>query len=149
MHIHCLQHEAHEGAGIIEEWCRAGHHAFSLTRVFADEPLPQTNEIDLLLIMGGSMGALEESRFPWLVTEKRYIESCILKNIKVLGICLGAQLMADVCGSRVYKNREKEIGWFPVSFSPEYKKSMLFETFPETITALHWHGDTFDGTTLR
>jgi GMP synthase (glutamine-hydrolysing) len=93
--------------------------------------------------MGGPMNIYEEKEYPWLAAEKRFIEKAIEKDKIVLGICLGAQLIADVLGARVVRNRYKEIGWFPVSLRPEGLASVPFQGFPDEFQALHWHGDTF------
>jgi len=79
-----------------------------------------------------------------LTGEKQYIEKVIQAGKVVLGICLGAQLLADVLGARVYANRHKEIGWFPIDKTDEASELPLFQDFPARLDALHWHGDTFD-----
>ena len=89
------------------------------------------------------MNIYEEKEYPWLAAEKRFIEKAIRKDKIVLGICLGAQLLADVLGGRVVRNRYKEIGWFPVSLRPEGLESAPFRNFPNVFPAFHWHGDTF------
>lgn len=85
----------------------------------------------------------EEDKHPWLTGEKRYIEEAITAGKVVLGICLGAQLLADVLGARVYANRHKEIGWFPIHKTDESDDLPVFRDFPAELDALHWHGDTF------
>ena len=100
-------------------------------------------EFDWLIVMGGPMNIYEEKEYPWLAGEKRFIGKAIEKGKIVLGICLGAQLIADVLGGQVVRNRCKEIGWFPVSLRPEGTESVAFRGFPAKFQALHWHGDTF------
>lgn len=90
------------------------------------------------------MGVYDEEEFPWLMEEKKYIAEAIEKGRKVLGICLGAQLIACALGAKVYPNEEKEIGWFPLYLTEEGKKCRFFEGLSERFTAFHWHGDTFD-----
>jgi len=90
------------------------------------------------------MGVYDEDEYPWLKDEKKFIERSIKSGKKILGICLGAQLIADVLGGKVYKNRYKEIGWFDVQLTSEGKKSKFFSDLPERFTAFHWHGDTFE-----
>jgi GMP synthase (glutamine-hydrolysing) len=94
--------------------------------------------------MGGPMGVENENKFPWLIKEKDFISETIRRNKKVLGICLGAQLIASALGAKVYPNAQKEIGWFPVRVTPDGKLSSLFKNIPQQFTAFHWHGDTFD-----
>jgi GMP synthase-like glutamine amidotransferase len=99
---------------------------------------------DLLLIMGGPMSVDEEERHPWLPLEKQLIREFIDKGGKVLGICLGAQLIASALGSKVYVAPQKEIGFFPVQFTPEAAAGNAFSAFPRELCVFHWHGDTFD-----
>jgi GMP synthase-like glutamine amidotransferase len=142
MKIHCLLHETFEGIASISDWISIHNHSVSYTRIFLNEPFPDTIDFELLIIMGGSASVYEEEKYQWLKEEKQFIKKAISSNCKILGICLGAQLLADVFKSRVYKGPEKEIGWFPVSFN---KSELAYLTFlPEQMTVFHWHGDTFD-----
>ena len=129
MHLHYLQHVPFEGLGSIETWAQAAEFQISATRFHAQDRLPAVDEIDWLVIMGGPMNIYAERQHPWLIQEKAFISRAIAKGKVVLGICLGAQLVADVLGAKVFANPCKEIGWFPV-----YK----------TKDVLHWHGDAFD-----
>lgn len=144
MNIHYLQHVPFEGMGSIEGWVRRGGHTLSATRLYLDAPLPAVETLDLLVVMGGSMNIYEEANYPWLTEEKRFIEQAIATGRRVLGVCLGAQLLADVLGAKVYANMDKEIGWFPVETTQTASENGLFATFPRRIEAFHWHGDTFD-----
>lgn len=144
MNIHYLQHVPFEGLGSIEQWVRRGGHNLGATRLYCDDPLPDIHAVDLLVVMGGPMNIYEETEYPWLANEKRFIERAITTGQRVLGICLGAQLVADVLGARVYANADKEIGWFPVEKTEVVSGDDLFETFPQQIDVFHWHGDTFD-----
>jgi GMP synthase-like glutamine amidotransferase len=94
--------------------------------------------------MGGLMSVHDERTHPWLVEEKKLIERAVKAGKRVLGVCLGAQLLAEVLGARVYRNRHKEIGWFPVQLTGQATPSSLLAGFPETFPAFHWHGETFD-----
>ena len=144
MRIHYLQHVPFEGPGSIERWAISKGHTLSATRLYYGE-LPATLEnVDALVILGGPMNVYEEERHPWLVKEKIFINHAIESDTPVLGICLGAQLIADVLGARVYRNQHKEIGWFPLELTNEARESHLFGDLPTEFTALHWHGDTFD-----
>ncbi|MBN2041573.1 MAG: type 1 glutamine amidotransferase [Spirochaetes bacterium] len=142
MRIHYLQHVSFEGPGYIADWANDHGHSISCTRIFESEKLPDHDMIDLLVIMGGPMSVNDENKFPWLASEKKFIREAINAGKSVLGICLGAQLIASAMGSSVYKNDQKEIGWFPVYRSLQAYDSS-FE-FPESISVFHWHGETFD-----
>ena len=102
------------------------------------------SDFDWLIILGGPMNIYEEDKYPWLSKEKEFIHQAIASDKIVLGICLGAQLMADVLGGKVQRNVHREIGWFPVKLMPESKASRIFRVLPEEFMALHWHGDTFE-----
>ncbi|MDO9010661.1 MAG: type 1 glutamine amidotransferase [Gallionella sp.] len=144
MHIHYLQHVAFEGLGSIEDWARQRGHSLSATRLYQGEPLPAVETADLLIVMGGPMNIYQEADYPWLADEKRYIKKTISAGRRVLGICLGAQLIADVLGAKVYAHHDKEIGWFPVETTEAASLSKLFSAFPRQLDVFHWHGDTFD-----
>jgi GMP synthase (glutamine-hydrolysing) len=99
---------------------------------------------DLLVILGGPIGAYEEDQYPFLVDELRLIERRLAAQRPLLGICLGAQLMARTLGSRVYAGVAKEIGWAPIRLTDEGRRSCLTELEACAGQVLHWHGDTFD-----
>jgi GMP synthase-like glutamine amidotransferase len=143
MKIHYLQHVPFEDLANIESWARSRDHDLSKTLLFAGDSLPRMPDFDWLIIMGGPMNIHEEDRYPWLAKEKEFIHQAIASDKIVLGICLGAQLMADVLGGKVRKNVHREIGWFPVKLMPESRASPIFRVLPEEFMALHWHGDTF------
>lgn len=144
MRIHYLQHVPSEGMGTITEWARGRGDRVSSTRFYEEETLPPLEALDWLVIMGGPMNVYQEGEYPWLVAEKRFIREAILTGKVLLGICLGAQLIAEVLGAKVRKNAFQEIGWFPVNKTQEAEGSSLFREFPSEIEAFHWHGDTFD-----
>lgn len=144
MHIHYIQHVAFEGLGSIQLWAQNNAHTITRTRTYLDEAFPAIEDIDLLIVMGGPMNIYEENTYPWLVAEKKFLSTAINRGRSVLGICLGAQLLADVLGARVFANEHKEIGWFPVETTEMARTSQMFSTFPQSFEAFHWHGDTFD-----
>lgn len=144
MRIHWCQHVPFEGLESIEDWAVASLHPLTVTRFFQKDPLPRVDEFDWLFVMGGPMGVHEEESFPWLKEEKKLIEEAIRNNKLVLGICLGAQLIADVLGASVNPNRHKEIGWFHVDLTPEAARIPAFAGLPPRFDAFHWHGDIFD-----
>ena len=93
--------------------------------------------------MGGSMNVHETALYPWLADETAFIASAVAAGNPVLGICLGAQLLAVALGAKVEPNRHKEIGWFPIYKTGAADGFDLFDVFPSEIDAFHWHGDMF------
>jgi len=144
MRLHYLQHGPTEGPGLIAEWAASNQHTISGTHLYRAETPPSADSFDWLVIMGGPMNIYEYRNHPWLRGEKQLISEAINKGKTVLGVCLGAQLIADVLGAKIYQNPEIEIGWFPVRFLDERKSVHAFQEFPTELTPLHWHGDTFD-----
>ena len=144
MRIHVIQHVAFEGPGAIGEWAQERGHTITVTEQFSGGRLPKLDDFDFLVVMGGPMSANDDARFAWLAREKRLIADALRGQKAILGVCLGAQLVAQVLGARVYRSREKEIGWFPVRQAPGAADSRLFAGLPEEMTVLHWHGETFD-----
>jgi GMP synthase-like glutamine amidotransferase len=142
--IHYFQHVPFEGLGCIEEWTVQNGHQLSVTRFFEDGKLPSLSDIDWLIIMGGPMEIYDDKVYPWLPAEKQFIKDAIARNKVVLGICLGAQLLADALGAKVKAGKHKEIGWFPIRKTEAGKKSALFDVVPGQATVFHWHGDQFD-----
>jgi len=142
MKILIFKHIADEPAGHAEQWAVERGHTFSYHFWDNDHVLTALPEFDLLVIMGGLMGAYEEDTYPWLIREKILIREAIENNSKVVGICLGAQLIASAMGAGVYKNTNAEIGFHPVIIPGNND-----EWFPESgngFNVFQWHGDTFD-----
>ncbi|MDH3345907.1 MAG: type 1 glutamine amidotransferase [Kiritimatiellaceae bacterium] len=147
MKIHWLQHVEFEGLGCIEPWLTANGHTVTCTRLWAGEHFSSIGTVDGLIIMGGPMGISDDEQHPWLAAEKVFIKEVIDQNRPVLGICLGAQLIADSLGAKVWRNKQKEIGFFPIhgidraGFQADASKNRIF---PDELMAFHWHGDTFN-----
>ena len=139
---HWFQHVPFEGLGSIECWLMANGYEVTYTRLFEPHALPVLDAVDFLIVMGGPMSVNDEADYPWLVAEKAFIRNCIDAGKPVLGICLGAQLIASVLGARVFPNSLKEIGWFPIEAVPSDAESRF--KFPSSTTVFHWHGETFD-----
>ena len=142
MRAHYFQHVPFEGLGCITPWLEAAGYEVSCTRFFECPVLPDLKSIDLLVIMGGPMSVNDEAQYPWLLVEKQFIRDAIACGKPVLGICLGAQLIASASGAKIYPNAHREIGWFPIQAVDEGGDDCF--RFPPTETVFHWHGETFD-----
>lgn len=142
MRAHCIQHVPFETPGCIEPWLREAGFEITNTRLFEATRFPDPGDIDILIVMGGPMSVNDERTIPWLVDEKQFIRKSISTGVSVLGVCLGAQLIASATGARVYRNHRKEIGWFPVRGIDPANPSAF--RFPPSLSVFHWHGETFD-----
>jgi GMP synthase-like glutamine amidotransferase len=166
MRVHCLQHVPYEGVGRVRDWVGSRGHELSGTQMWtwadgatapvsgavsaagATPPagatvLPDPGDMDLLVVMGGPMNVYEDREYPWLPAEKAFIAACIARGAAVLGICLGAQLIAVALGGDVTRAPHTEIGWLPVELTEAGRRLPGFAHFPPRFTTLQWHGDTF------
>ena len=143
MNIHILQHVPFEGPGSIESWAITHGHSITTTRLYAADQFPPLERFDMLVIMGGPMSIHDEFDYTWLKAEKWFIKQVIDSGKPILGICLGAQLLAESLGAEVYPGKEKEIGWFPITLDQAFADSDFGQRFPEQAEVFHWHGETF------
>ena len=143
MRIHWLQHADFEDLGCIGPWLQARGHDVSGTRLWCDGMPTGARGFDALIVMGGPMNIYEYDRHPWLRGEKALIRAAIDAGRRVLGVCLGAQLIADVLGGPVTRNAESEIGWFPLELTAAGRANPWFAGLPPRFTGFHWHGDTY------
>jgi len=141
MRMHYLQHVAFETPGNIETYYREKGYSVSASHLYKGEQLPDLHTLDVLVIMGGPMNVNDEDEYPWLQSEKNYIKEALAEGKKVLGICLGAQLIAHTLGGKVFPGPYKEIGWLPIR---KVDQRDLSEDGRERKFVFHWHGDTFD-----
>lgn len=144
MRLHLLEHDPFDiRRNNITAWAEKKGYAVSCTDVFKAAGMPPQNDFDWLFIMGGSQHAWEDRQHPWLADEKRFISEALAADKIILGICFGAQLMAEALGGRVFPNEKQEIGWYDVHLTSEGKQSFLFKNVPETFLTFHWHSDHF------
>src|ERR1700761_1715361 len=102
MRIHFIQHVLFEHPGYLLTWAKQQNHSVAITYIYESTPLPSLNDFDMLIIMGGPMGAYEDDKYAWLKKEKQFVKAAIDAGKKVLGICLGSQVIANVLGANVY-----------------------------------------------
>jgi GMP synthase-like glutamine amidotransferase len=143
MKVHVLQHVPFEDIGSMHGWIAARADRIGYTRFFEDPALPDPKGVDLVIAMGGPMSANDEARHPWLVAEKAFLRDVIEAGLPVVGVCLGAQLIASAMGARVYRAQETEIGWFSVGSAPDSGRDGVLR-FPDPLRVFQWHGETFD-----
>ena len=143
MNIHYLQHVSFEDLGSMEPLLAGKGHNLTSTKLYSGERCPDSESFDWLIVMGGPMGIYDEGQYPWLREEKEFIKQAIEKQKIVLGICLGAQLIAAALGGDVKKNHHREIGWFEIERHQQIERTGFASVFPPQIDVFHWHGDTF------
>lgn len=135
MIISIWQHVEFEGPAAIADWARERGHTLEIVRADYDEPFIAR---DALVVLGGPMGVYDSLSF--LSSEKAALKNYVNRGGKVFGICLGAQLIADALGAKVYPSGTREVGFRSVSFA----KHPLTQDLGEEAVVFHWHGDTFD-----
>jgi GMP synthase (glutamine-hydrolysing) len=145
-----IQHVANEGLGILEEELKTQNFSTETLMASDSAVFPsgvKLEEYGALIVLGGPMGAYEEDKYPWMKKELLVIQEALRQKKPILGICLGAQLLAKAAGARVYPGDRKEIGWGPVRLDDWYFKRnpLFFQIDPvKEHMVFHWHGDTFD-----
>lgn len=137
-----------EGPGTIADYLNAEKIPYSLCDLSIGDAVPDVDSFSHLLIMGGPMAVYEMHRHPYLRTEAKLIEQAITANKHIMGICLGAQMVAHALGARVYAGGQKEIGWYEIALTPEGMNDPLMSTLAldgkRAAQVFQWHGDTFD-----
>ena len=141
MHATAIRHVPFEDLGGFEDVLTA--RGFDLRYADAGIALPD-DDPDLLVVLGGPIGAYEEDAYPFLAAEIRLVADRLAAGKPTLGICLGCQIMARALGARVYPSGVKEIGWSPLTLTEAGARSPLAHLDGEATDVLHWHGDTFD-----
>jgi len=144
MRFHLLQHAVFEGPAAIQDWIIANGDTLTVTKLYSGDQMPAQEGFDFLIIMGGPMGVDDVQQYPWLAAEREFIRKSIEAEKLMLGICLGAQIIARACGAMVTKNDHREIGWFDVTIDTQSLPDALKDAFSANADVFHWHGDTFE-----
>ncbi len=139
-----IKHIEIEGPGLMEPLLKQEKIPFQVLNLETGTHLPKLDDLTHIVILGGPMNVYEEDQYPFLREEDHFIKEAIKKGKSVLGICLGAQLIAKALGARVFTAPVKEIGWYDVSLTRIGSRDPLFSRFPKTFSVFQWHGDTFD-----
>jgi len=148
--VHYFQHIAGEGFGSCYQFLKQHHAKISATEFFAlpvDRPLdiealPHVEDVDLLIIMGGTMSVNDEANYPWLKVEKRWLRRYLSMGKPAIGLCLGGQLIANALGAAVRRNEEQELGWTGVR-KVNHVPEACFE-LPAQFNVMQWHSETFE-----
>ncbi len=143
MNVCALLHHPVEGLGCVEDYLLTRGHQPHYVRLYNAHALPRVEDFDWLIAMGGPMSVHDTKRFPWLKEEKKLISSAIAADRRLLGICLGAQLVAEALGAEVKPNDHREIGWHPIRPAAGAAESAWGDHFREPLEMFHWHGERF------
>jgi GMP synthase-like glutamine amidotransferase len=143
MRVHTLQHVPFEGLGSIAAWLAQRDSRVTTSALYAEAELPKLDTFDWLIVLGGPMSANDDETLPWLAGERRLIAEAVAAGKLVLGLCLGAQLLARSLGATVTPNPEREIGWFEIEPTRDAADSPHAAVFQPPMEAFHWHGETF------
>jgi GMP synthase (glutamine-hydrolysing) len=143
--VYVFQHIACEDLGTFAETLAARGFTSEYIRLFAGDAIPgDWGTVRALIFLGGPMSVNDEARLPYLAAEKTVIRDALNRRLPVLGVCLGAQLLAAAAGSRVFPGARPEIGWEPVSLSVEGRQDAVLSPLAGLAAVFHWHGETFD-----
>ncbi len=143
MRIHSLQHVPFEDIGSMLQDVQVNDYKLTTTHWYKGDRAPTLDSFDVLIVMGGPMGVYDDDIYPWLAAEKEFIGSAIAAGKKIMGICLGAQLIACALGAQVTRNAHREIGWFPLEVNDEALNHPVAKILAGCAKVFHWHGDTF------
>ncbi len=139
-----IKHIDIEGPGLIEYCLKKEKISYRIINLEGGDPLPKLDPLNLIILLGGPMNVYEEDRYPFLKDEDLFLKEAIQRGKFILGICLGAQLIAKALGAKVFKSPVKEIGWFDVSLTRVGSQDPLFSNLPKTFPVFQWHEDTFE-----
>jgi GMP synthase-like glutamine amidotransferase len=144
MDVLIVKHTEVEGPGLIEKRLIEGNVPYQIMNVEFNPRFPKLDDFTHIFLLGGPMNVYEEDRYPFLKHEDLFIKEAIQRGKRILGICLGAQLISKALGAKVYKAAVKEVGWYNIVTTEEGARDPLFSFFPKSFPAFQWHGDTFD-----
>jgi GMP synthase-like glutamine amidotransferase len=139
-----IKHIDVEGPGLIEHCLKQGKIPYRILNLMSSVRFPRLEGITHIVLLGGPMNVNEEGRYPFLREEDLFIKEAIQRGKAILGICLGAQLIAKALGAKVFKAPVKEIGWYDVSLTKIGSQDPLFSDLPKTFSVFQWHEDTFE-----
>lgn len=141
MQVFIFQHVEFEGPGAILPYLQSKGHEVHIVRLYAGDKIPHEDDVDFAILMGGPMSVLDEAKYPYFMKEKELCRDMVQMGKPILGICLGAQMIACAFGAAIKKNPEKEIGWYPITLNEKFSRELHL---PSSINVFHWHGETFN-----
>jgi GMP synthase-like glutamine amidotransferase len=144
MRIQLIEHDPEDFSRTnISFWAAEKGHQVNQIYVCNNEALPPLDSFDWLMVMGGSQNAWDDQANSWLQEEKEFVAEALAQDKLFLGICFGAQVLAEALGGRIFPNKHEEIGWHEVSLTEAGRESFLFQNVPSSFVSFHWHSDHF------
>jgi GMP synthase-like glutamine amidotransferase len=139
-----FQNEECEHLGVFSKILNENNISYQYIKLYEEEEIPNLNDYSAIIILGGPMNVYEERKYPFLKKENSSIKEALKINKPMLGICLGAQIIARAAGAKVYPAKRKEIGWFTIDLTVEGRDDTVFKGLERQLSVFQWHGDTFD-----
>lgn len=141
MIVQAILHASFEPLGAIQSWIEGQDYKLHIAYPYKGDKLPEVASFDMLIIMGGPQSPLALDKYPYLIDEIDLIKKAIVANKKVLGFCLGAQLIGEALGAKTERSPHKEIGVWPIKLNNDGLQDKIFRNFPAAFTVAHWHND--------
>ena len=138
-----IKHIDIEGPGTFKEYLVSAGFAFRIVNLAKNEALPSLDEYKAIVSLGGPMNVYETDKYPFLTKEENFLKEALAERKPILGICLGAQILAKITGAAVEKTTTKEIGWCDVELTQEASSDPLFDGLGQRFSVFQWHEDTF------
>jgi len=139
------QHAKEEPAGTLGQFLEQSKREVKIINLYKKDRFPDgLSDVEAVIAMGGPMNVYEEDRFPFLKAEDSFLKKVMNENIPILGICLGAQLLAKAAGAKVKRAPRAEMGWARVRLTKEGEKDQLCQGLDETLEVFQWHEDSFE-----
>jgi GMP synthase (glutamine-hydrolysing) len=144
MNVLIIKHVDMEGPGLVEDFLKRERIPYEILSPRSNTRFPKPHGFTHIVLLGGPMNVYEEDHYPFLKGEDLFIKEAIQRGMRILGFCLGAQLISKALGAKVYRAPKKEIGWYDVSLTEDGTGDSLFSGFPKTFSVFQWHEDTFE-----
>lgn len=141
MKILCITHADFEGPGVIEKWAADRGHSFKIEKPYKGENLSDPAQFDFIIVMGGPQSPLSIDQAPYLQDEINLLRSSLSLGKKIIGFCLGAQLIGEALGAKTARSPHKEIGVFPIKLTNDANSDKLLSGLENEFPAIHWHND--------
>ncbi|MCG8650986.1 MAG: type 1 glutamine amidotransferase, partial [Pirellulales bacterium] len=144
MKVLVIQHSAADSPATAEDVIHRPHFQVQTIRIDRHEAIPESVDADVLMMFGGPLSLSGSDHPPWVAREQQLVRRYVQEGRRVFGICLGSQMIAAALGAKVQRNPSPEVGWYPIERAAGAKSDLIGQVFPDQLTVLQWHQDTFD-----